>query len=69
MYEDVIDLLRSSLDGYAYQSLSKAEHAFWEKRWSKDEERGSFCNTFGPDKIIENLGEFLGYYMRSGRTS
>lgn len=62
-YEDVVELLRHCLDGYAYQSLSGEERASWERRWREDEEGGSFCNTFGPGKIPENLGEFLGYFM------
>ena len=62
-YEGAVSLLRHSLDGYAYQWLDRAEQAFWEKRWNADEEAGSFCNTFGPEKIIPNLDEFLGYFM------
>ena len=64
-YENVIGLLRSSLDGYAYQSLSKQEREHWQERHDRDETSGSFCNTFGSDKIIENLSEFLGYFMVS----
>lgn len=62
-YAEVIELLRHSLDGYAHQALSKRERAFWEERYDRDEDAGSFCNTFGPEKIPENLGEFLGYFM------
>lgn len=50
-YEEVIALLRSSLDAYAYESLARDERALWEKRRSADEAAGSYCNTFGPDKI------------------
>jgi len=62
-YAEVVELLRHSLDGYAHQALSERERAFWEDRFDRDEESGSFCNTFGPEKIPENLGEFLGYFM------
>lgn len=62
-YEDVIRLFAHSMDGYAYQSLSKSERKIWEKAFNEDEEAGSFCNTFGPDKIPENVSEFLGYFM------
>jgi len=62
-YRDVVELLQHSLDGYAFQSLTPKERALWERRWQADEEAGSFCNTFGPEKIPENLGEFLGYFM------
>lgn len=56
-YEEVIALLRDCLDGSAHQTLSASERAFWEKRFDRDETTGSFCNTFGPDKIAEDLGE------------
>lgn len=62
-YEEVIDLFRHSLDGYAYESLPTPERAFWEERWQADEEAGSYCNTFGPEKIPGELGSFLGYFM------
>lgn len=62
-YEEVIALLRHSLDSYAHQGLSEGERAFWEERYHKDEEAGSFSNTFGPEKILDNVGEFLGYFM------
>lgn len=62
-YEEVIDLFRHSLDGYAHESLSRAERAFWEKRWHDDEEAGSYCSTFGPGKIPAEIGSFLGYFM------
>lgn len=62
-YEGAVSLLRHSLDGYAYQWLDEAEQALWQQRWNADEEAGSFCNNFGPEKIIPNLDEFLGYFM------
>lgn len=62
-YDDVVGLLRHSLDGYGHQWLSDGERAFWEKQWREVDESGSYCNTFGPEKIPENLGEFLGYFM------
>ena len=61
-YEDVVSLLRSSLNGYAYQSLD----GFEEKRWRKafdDGDEEAFTKLFGAEKIVENLGEFLGYFM------
>lgn len=62
-YEDVTGLLTHSLDSYAHQGLSGPERAFWEERHEKDEDAGSFSNTFGPEKILENVSEFLGYFM------
>jgi hypothetical protein len=61
-YEEVIELLQDSLNGYAYQSLSGLEKKRWEKAFNDGDEE-AFCKLFGPDKIIENYGEFLGYFM------
>ncbi len=63
-YESVIDLLRQHLNGYAYESLSKPESALFDKHVNaKGEEHREFCQLFGPDKIVGNLGMFLGYFM------
>ena len=63
-YRDVLDLLRHHLNEYAYQGLSKAESALFE-RYYNAEGKGhrEFCQLFGPDKIVNNLGGFLGYFM------
>jgi hypothetical protein len=61
-YAEVVELLRHSLDGYAYSSLDDEERARWEEAFEADEER-AFCRLFGPEKIPEHLGEFLGYFM------
>ena len=63
-YEDVLGLLRHHLNGYAYQSLSKAESALFERDYNAEgKEHRDFCQLFGPDKIVENLGGFFGYFM------
>jgi hypothetical protein len=61
-YEDVVFLLRSSLNSYAYDSLDKVEQERWRKAYDAGDEE-AFCHLFGPDKIPEHLGEFLGYFM------
>jgi len=61
-YEDVVSLLRSSLNGYAYQSLDGLEEKRWRKAFDAGDEE-AFTRLFGPEKIVENLGEFLGYFM------
>jgi hypothetical protein len=61
-YAEVVELLRHSLDGYAYSPLDDEERARWEEAFEADEER-AFCRLFGPEKIPEHLGEFLGYFM------
>jgi hypothetical protein len=57
-----VELLRHCLDGYAYQSLDEDERRRWEEEFETNEE-GAFCRLFGPEKIQENLGEFLDYFM------
>lgn len=64
LYDNIIGLLKSCLNSYAYQSLAKAESALFEKHFDAEgEQHREFCQIFGPDKILENLGEFLGYFM------
>jgi hypothetical protein len=61
-YEDVVSLLRSSLNGYAYESLDGLEEKRWRKAFDSGDEE-AFTRLFGPEKIVENLGDFLGYFM------
>jgi len=65
-YEEVISLLRTSLNMYGYTSLAGDERRRFEQAFgdgSTDEEMGAFCRTFGPEKITEHYGEFLFYFM------
>lgn len=63
-YETVLDLLQSHLNGYAYESLSAPEAALFDRRYNAEgEEHREFCELFGPEKIVENLGSFLGFFM------
>jgi hypothetical protein len=63
-YQAVIDLLRSHLNGYAHEGLSKPEEARFDRAYNAEgEEQREFCDLFGPEKIVENLGSFLGYFM------
>jgi hypothetical protein len=61
-YEEVVQLLRHSLDGYAYSSLDESARQRWDAEFEANEE-GAFCRLFGPEKIPAHLGEFLGYFM------
>ncbi|MCA1678132.1 MAG: hypothetical protein LC777_03885, partial [Actinobacteria bacterium] len=61
-YQDVVQLLRHSLDGYAYTSLDDNERRRWQQAFDADDE-GAFCRLFGPEKIPAHLGEFLDYFM------
>lgn len=63
-YEYAIELLQHSLNGYAYQSLDKKEAALFDRLYNaKGAEHREFCEVFGPEHILPNLGEFLGYFM------
>lgn len=60
----VIGLLKDSLNGYAYNSLDKEKLELWEERFNAEGDRHQeFCEIFGPDEILPNIGEFLGYFM------
>jgi hypothetical protein len=61
-YEDVIRLLRHSLDGYGYTSLSDADARRWKAAFDAGDEE-AFCHLFRPEKIPGQLSEFLGYFM------
>lgn len=61
--EIVVELYRSYLDGYGHDLLTPAERGFWQRRYDADEEAGSFCNVFGPDRIVEGLDGFLGWFV------
>lgn len=60
-YATVVGLLRDCLNNYGHQSLDPAERARLEAAYDADAE--AFVQLFGADKIVANLGEFLGYFM------
>ncbi len=63
-YEGAVDLLQHSLNGYAYQCLDKADSALFDRLYNaKGTEHREFCEIFGPEHILPNVGEFLGYFM------
>lgn len=61
-YASIVDLLRDSLNGYGYQWLGEADLTRWQHAVNSGSE-DAFTQLFGPDKIADNLGEFLGYFM------
>jgi len=63
-YRDVVELLQHSLNGYAYASLDELDAKRFERlqRATGDAQR-EFCQIFGPEHILPNVGEFLGYFM------
>ena len=63
-YRDVVELLQHHLNGYAYLSLEEFDAKRFERlqRATGDAQR-EFCQIFGPEHILPNVGEFLGYFM------
>lgn len=53
-YEDVVGLLRDSLNGYAYQWLDKADARRFDKAYQAGDEE-AFCHLFGPEHILDHL--------------
>ena len=65
-YTEVIALFTHSLNGYAANSLSQFERARFDKLFKAEgEQHREFCDIFGPEHILENVGEFLNYFMVS----
>lgn len=61
-YAEVVDLLVSSLNNYGHDTLSKPERRLFTEAYEAGDEQ-AFCHVFGPEKIPEHLGSFLGYFM------
>ncbi len=61
-YDDIIDLLRLCLNGYGHTSLSGRDAQAWQEAFDAGDEE-AFTRLFGPERIVEGYGEFLGYFM------
>lgn len=61
-YAGIVDLLRSCLNNYGYQSLTGAEAERWRAAFDAGDEE-AFTRLCDPQQIVENYGEFLGYFM------
>ena len=59
----IVELLERSMDSYAYQDLAPDEAEGWRLRWEKDQEANSFCRTFGPQRILPQVGPFLDWFI------
>jgi len=63
-YKEVVELLKTSLNSYAYQGLCGADAQRFDRLYNaRGEEHREFCEIFGADQILPNLREFLGYFM------
>lgn len=61
-YEGIVGLLRTCLNGYGHQSLTGAEAGRWRAAFDAGDEE-AFTQLCSPHHIVENYGEFLGYFM------
>jgi hypothetical protein len=61
-YEEICELLRHCLNGYGHTGLSELDHKRWERAYQAGDE-DAFCHLMGPEQLMDNLGEFLGYFM------
>jgi hypothetical protein len=65
-YTEVIALFTHSLNSYAANSLSQFERALFDKLFNAEgEQHREFCDIFGFEHILANVGEFLNYFMVS----
>jgi hypothetical protein len=63
-YREVVELLQHNLNDYAYQTLDEAEAALFDRLYkAKGAEHRKYCQIFGPEKILPEIGSFLGYFM------
>ena len=63
-YRDVVDLLQHSLNNYAYQSLEEGSAELFDRLYkARGNEHREYCEIFGPERILPEVGEFLGYFM------
>lgn len=63
-YASVVQLLKHSLDRYAYQYLDKKDEELFNRLYdAKGDEHREFCDIFGPEHILTNIDEFLSYFV------
>lgn len=60
-YDEVVWLLRDQMNNYGPNSLADDDHRRWEVAFRDDPE--AYVHIFGPEKIPEQLSEFLGWYI------
>lgn len=59
-----LELLEHCLNGYAHQSLGRAESRLFERLYSAEgAAHREYCEIFGPDKIVPALRQFLRWFM------
>lgn len=63
-YESVIELFTASMNTYGPATLSAAETAMFQIFYNAEgPAHREYCQVFGPEKIDDNVDEFLGWFM------
>ena len=63
-HRDAVELLQHCLNDYGPSSLDREEtEAFDRLEDAEGTEHREFCEIFGPEHILPNVGEFLGWFM------
>ena len=63
-YRQAVELLQHSLNTYGPNGLEGVDLKRWERHSSaKGDEHREFCDLFGPEHILLNVDEFLGWFM------
>jgi hypothetical protein len=63
-YRSAVELLQHSINTYGPNGLDKVNLKRWERASSaKGEAHREFCGLFGPEHILPNIDEFLGWFM------
>ena len=62
-YASSIELLWMHLNGYGHDGLSDAELERFERAFEDEGDEEAFCRLFGPEKIVEQIPQFLYWFM------
>lgn len=63
-YDSVIGFFTTSLNNYAYNTLDRADGEKFDRMYALEgDDHREFCEVFGPEHILPNVGEFLDYFM------
>lgn len=61
-YLQVIELLRDCMNAYGHDFLSELERKRWQQAFDAGQE-DAFTRLFGPEKIPDQIGQFLGWFV------
>ncbi len=62
-YASSVELLWMHLNGYGHDALSDAELKRFERAFDDEGDEEAFCRLFGPEKIVEQIPQFLYWFM------